>query len=63
MIIIIIIIMAVFLRVWLPHRGMAQVACSLILPHDDNILNKYIIWKEERCVSNRELFIEKCNLC
>ena len=30
----------------LPHRGKAQVACNLLLPHEDNILNKFRIWKE-----------------
>ena len=23
---------------WLPHRGKAQMACDLLLPHEDNIL-------------------------
>ena len=30
----------------LPHRGKAQVACNLLLPHEDNILNKFRILKE-----------------
>ena len=34
--------MAVFLRVWLPHRVKAQMAAS----HEDNVLNKFIILKE-----------------
>ena len=35
-----------FFRGWLPHRGKAQLACNLMLPHEDNIINKFRIWKE-----------------
>ena len=35
-----------FFRGWLPHRGKVQMACNLLLPHDDNIPNKLGIWKE-----------------
>ena len=36
-----------FKRGWLPRRGKAQMACNLMLPHEDNIVNIiFIIWKE-----------------
>ena len=37
-----------FLRGWIPHRGMVQVACNLMLPHDDDILNAFRIWTERQ---------------
>ena len=39
--------MVVSLHDWLPQRGKAQMACNLIFPQDNNILNKFIIWKEK----------------
>ena len=39
-IIIIVIIAEMTVSTWLPHRGKAQMACNLLLPHDDNIPNK-----------------------
>ena len=32
-----------FLRGCLPRRGEAQMACNLLLPREDNILNKFVI--------------------
>ena len=34
-------------------RGEAQVAYNLMLPHEDNVLNKFRIWKE-RHIQMRE---------
>ena len=38
--------MTVFLHGWLPNKGKASVACILMLSHEDNIPNKFRIWKE-----------------
>ena len=32
-----------FVRGCLPRRGEAQMACNLLLPREDNILNKFVI--------------------
>ena len=47
-IIIIIAELAAFLRGQLPHLGKAQMACDLMLPHKDNILNKILKIRKER---------------
>ena len=45
-----------FLRGWLTHRGNAQVACHLVFPHKDNILNKFIHIHRSHRVGARGVF-------
>ena len=44
--------------VYLLYRGKTQVACNVMLPPEDNILNKIRIWKErDSYLSFKQIFV------